>query len=233
MNRYVIISCNNHPDYEFYLPIVKWAWKQFGWETIILRPFVMNGIREETVTQCMRLYAADYRISADADATLMTSDADMIPLSDYWQPQATDITCYGRDLSDRHQPICYIAMLASKWRQVMNLSGIIYNDMKRDLEQTKARSDKWEEWWQVDQDIITDRLNRHNVVNIDRGIESGSHLPYGRVDRAGMKWVQQPIDFHAPKEPLKHRQAINNVLLRVFGIKYERSDIFNYVNGRA
>jgi hypothetical protein len=244
MNKYVVISSNKNPDYEFYVPIVKWAWKQFGWDIITLRPFSLNGYREETVTQVMRLYAADY---LQGDALLMTSDADMIPLSDYWQPLLTDITCYGHDLTGYiHQPMCYVAMLASKWREVMSLTGSIYNDMTRDLAETKAKSDNWSEWWQVDQDILTDNLydawswtcgnsvllkEKRPLVKIDRGIEPGSHLPYGRVDRAGMKWVQEHIDFHAPKDPLSNRTAINDVLLRVFGVKYERSEIFNYVNG--
>lgn len=231
MNKYIIISSNKNPDYEFYVPIVKWAWKQFGWDVICLRPFTLNGYRDETITQVMRLYASDY---LKGDALLMTSDADMIPLSDYWQPALTDITCYGHDLTGYvHQPMCYVAMLSSKWSEVMNLTGNMYNDMRRDLAETKAKSDSWSEWWQVDQDLLTDRLSRVNVAKVDRGIEPGSHLPYGRVDRAGMKWVQDPIDFHAPKEPTKHRAAINDVLLRVFGVKYERSEVFNYVNSKV
>jgi hypothetical protein len=232
MNRYVVISSNAVPDYEFYVPIVRWAWKQFGWETICLRPFKMNGYREETVTQVMRLYAADYRNGTDC--LLMTSDADMIPLSDYWDPHPDKITCYGHDLTGyKHQPMCYIAMSASKWREVMDLTGVIYKDMHRDLEESKAKSDKWEEWWQVDQDIITDRLSKHSVITVDRGLETGSHLPLGRMDRAGMKWPEKPIDFHAPKNPTMYREAIHDVLVRSFGIKYERSEIVNYVNGKV
>lgn len=237
MNRYVVISSNTHPDYEFYVPIVRWAWKQFGWDTICLRPFTLSGYREETITQCMRLYAADY--SNGADRILMTSDADMVPLSDYWDPHPENITCYGHDLTGyKHQPMCYIAMTASKWREVMGLTGDIYKDMTRDLADSKAKSPDWSEWWQVDQDIITERLSQlsqkepRRVVKVDRGIEPGSHLPLGRMDRAGMKWPASPIDFHAPKNPLQNRAAINDVLLRAFGVKYERSEIFNYVNGK-
>lgn len=235
MNRYVVISSNNHPDYEFYVPIAKWAWKQFGWETICLHPFILNGYREETITQVIRLYAANY---LKGDTMMMTSDADMIPLSDYWNPNPDSITCYGHDLTGYvHQPMCYIAMMASNWRRVMNLTGDMYQDMKRDLAESKAGSKVWSEWWQVDQDIITDRLSQVSqngnvkVVKVDRGIEPGDHLPFGRLDRAGMKYPETPIDFHAPKNPQLWRHKINEAMLLAFGVKYEKSPLFNYVNG--
>lgn len=247
MNKYIVISSNQNPDYEFYVPIAKWAWKQFGWETICLRPFALNGFREETITQCIRLYAANY---LKGNPLLMTSDADMIPLSDYWNPDPARITTYGHDLTGYvHYPMCYISMTADRWRDVMNLTGDMYADMKRDLENSKAKSLLWSEWWQVDQDIIAERLNeqvyadgweigkvhnhwgKHKVMKVDRGVEPGSHLPMGRVDRAGMKWTADaPIDFHAPKKPELHREEINDVLTRVFGVKYQKSWICKYVN---
>ena len=58
MKKYVIISSNSNPDYEWYLPLVKWAWNKLGWEVVCLRPFKSDIYREETITQCIRLYAA-------------------------------------------------------------------------------------------------------------------------------------------------------------------------------
>lgn len=161
----------------------------------------------------------------------MTSDADIVPLSDYWNPDPGKITAYGHDLTGYvHYPMCYIAARASSWRRLMSLTGDMYNDMKRDLADSKAKSPNWSEWWQVDQDIVTERLNKVEVTKIDRGIEPGSHLPLGRVDRAGMKWTKDdPIDFHAPKNPDQHREAIHEVMLRAFGVKYEKSHLPKYI----
>jgi len=230
--RYVVISTNDKPAYSWYVPIVQWAWKQFGWETICLRPFILNGYREETITQCVRLYAANM-FNGDPSTILMTSDADMIPMSDYWNPNENKITVYGHDLTGyQHTPICYIAMSANKWRDVMHLTGEMYADMKIDLANSKAKSSVKNEWWQVDQDIITERLSHHEYVRVDRGIEPGGHLPLGRMDRYGMKYPAGPmIDFHAPHNPTECRDKINEVLMTGFGIKYQRSEIYNYVNG--
>lgn len=218
MTKYVIISSNGHPDYEWYIPIVRWAWKKLGWETIVMRPIEIKPYREVTITQCIRLYAACDKLIFNDDDLIMTSDADMIPLSNYWNPDPEKITTYGHDLTGfKHVPICYIAMSAARWRKVMNLEGSIEFCLNRDLKLSKAKSFfKWR-WWYVDQDIITERLSHFSVSKINRGIEPGSYLPLGRMDRAGMKYPSTLIDFHAPKEPQKNINEIKEVILKAFG----------------
>jgi len=164
--------------------------QQLGTAVIVPRiPF-----REETLVQCSRVYAADH-ISCDM---IMTSDADMLPLSDYWKP-SEGITCYGRDLSDRHQPICYIAMSSEWWREVMDLTGDFQADICRDLKNSKADSPHWTEWWQVDQDLTTSKIDRFHVNNVYRGQARNSHYPIGRIDRGDWeRTIQQEerIDAH-------------------------------------
>lgn len=228
MRRTVIISSNDNPDYLKYYPYVAWAWNQLGWDTLLfyngkqsalMEEFLkvkdhfdtksnqviflsnIEGYRSETIVQVSRLFGG---LCFQDDRILMTGDVDMIPLSDYWQPQANRITTYGRNLSDRHFPICYIAMPAPKWREIMGTQKEFKSldlEIKRLLDTAPAaKSDKWEEWWQVDQDIITEILSpleRHDI-----GRELDGHLALGRADR--YDWtntVQKPnlIDAHMPR----------------------------------
>lgn len=223
MKKYVIISSNGHPDYEWYLPLVKWAWNKLGWETVCLRPFKSDIYREETITQCIRLYAAHLSLFNPEDM-IMTSDADMVPLSDYWQPHPFNITTYGHDLTGfKHVPICYIAMKARIWHEVMKLDQDIESDMLRDLKDTQALSeikhgDPGVGYWGTDQDIITERLKHHSFVNIHRGIEPGSPYPTGRVDRSAPDFMPSTlIDYHGPREPWNHIEKIREVIIKAFG----------------
>lgn len=230
--KYVVISSNKNPDYEFYLPLVEWAWNRLGWDVIIMYPFNCFPYKEETITQCMRLYVASLsELNLLDDDLLMTSDADMIPLADYWKPNPNEITAYGHDLTGyQHVPMCYIAMNVANWKKVMNLTNDMNHCMQRDLADSKALSPNKTEWWGVDQDIITERLSRHTVTKIDRSIEPNSYLPKGRFDRASMQYPKTPlIDFHAPREGWKHFDKIKEVITKAFGSFPD--ELLNMTNG--
>lgn len=225
MNKTVVISTNGNKNYLFFWPIVTWAWMKLGWDVMIMNTTdaplwnnftahhhfekkltevpvnasLFTVYKEETITQVSRLYAAndlDWR----RDALLMTADVDMLPLSDYWKPDPDEITCYGRDLTDYHYPICYIAMKAWRWAEVMQLSGSNFVDICHDLQRMpRATSEKWEEWWQVDQDLITERLKNFSVTRVDRGVAPNSHYPLGRIDRGSWDLTlnqEKRIDAH-------------------------------------
>lgn len=220
MKKYVIISSNGNPDYEWYLPLVKWAWNKLGWEVICLRPFKSDVYREETITQCIRLYAA-LLPSLQPDDLLMTSDADMVPLSDYWKPNPEVITTYGHDLTNyNHVPICYVAMTVANWKKVMCFASNddIETELLKDLKFTNALDSNKECVWVVDQDIITACLKLHSFINIHRGIEPGSPYPTGRVDRSAPNFMPSTlIDYHGPREPWNHIEKIKQVITSAFG----------------
>jgi hypothetical protein len=132
---------------------------------------------------------------------MLTSDIDMLPLSDYWTPKQHEITCYGKDLSDEHYPICYIAMSPEKWRDVMSLSGNLNMDMEIDVEHYAVISDNR---WTIDQQIITGNLKLYEdeIVYINRGKSPYSDYPIGRIDRSA--WADthketERIDCHMPR----------------------------------
>jgi len=217
MKKYIVLSVNENPEYLYYLPLTCWAWRKFGWTPIVFTSGVVpenfrvetplvfplkeiDGYRSDTIAQVSRLYAG--AISLNGDPIIMTGDVDMIPLSDYWNPQDGDITIYGHDLTGYvHYPICYIAMNKHRWVEVMGLSGNDYDALiKRDLDtlpQARADFDPVRRWVS-DQDLITKRLNetQFKKVFVSRGTLTNGY-PVGRVDRSA--WTidhQQLIDCH-------------------------------------
>lgn len=211
MKKAVVIATDENPDYLFYIPIINKYWQVLGWDVIYrtklcltpLHKFVYDSLLYEvdlkldnerspllfnnlyktvTIYQSIRLYAANYFSNYDY---LMVSDADMLPLISYWNPDYDNITSYGRDLTDYHYPMCYIGMNVGNWRKVMELTGNTMLDMKRDLDvYPKAKSDKFEDYWCTDQDIITERLANFEVTRIDRGVDPNTGYPKGRIDRS-------------------------------------------------
>lgn len=162
----------------------------------------VNGYRSDTITQISRLYASCLTIPEDA--YLMTSDVDMIPLSDYWKPDPSTFTVWGHDLTGfKNFPICYIGATVRQWRQVMNIDGTDHQFLiQRDLMSLpQAKSQDFYTYWETDQDHITNRLKQfgtHRINFVQRG--QGTHgFARGRVDKGHGGWVlDQPelIDAH-------------------------------------
>lgn len=209
MKKTVILSTNDNESYFSYLNYTRRAWNFFGWDTLtfylgskeivqdeknkVVKLAQSKQFRPETLVQTSRLFGHKY-----CDGLLMTSDVDMIPLSNYWHPSTGDITCYGHDLTHYQQiPICYIAMDSTQWNK------IIPEDSLEDLlgKYPCAISDDWMTWWTTDQAIITERLNKVSYKRIDRGFTKG--LAKGRIDK--VRWDETllnsdiKVDCHLPR----------------------------------
>lgn len=189
MNKCISLGVNNVPKYLYYLPLIKWAWTKFGWDTHIyfagpqntISKFVdkhisfnnhiedLNGFKSETVAQVCRMYAC---YQTNAYTVLMTSDSDILPLSDYWRHENFGITCYGRDLSDEHQPMCYVSMTAANWFEVMDLTSL---DYKVEMFDRMNRNKHIKNIWSLDQHILTKMLDQWKSKKmINRGNHSAS-----------------------------------------------------------
>lgn len=227
MKKYVVLGVNENPKYLYYLPLVVWAWKQFGWGSYVFfvgqptkasdlaRSFVddfwviseyFHGYKSETIAQCSRMYAGRFK-KADI---LMTSDADIIPLSDYWHPDTKNITCYGRDLSDEHFPMCFVAMSSTNWVSVMSDDHTMpLVQMFNDIDDVKVKNK-----WVTDQQILTERLNKvKGKVLINRGTDPKTHYPIGRVDRSAWTLNHKTlIDCHAPHDILTNDESFRKVM---------------------
>lgn len=239
MKKYIVLSVNDNLDYLYFTPLTYWAWRKFGWEPILfyngklksisdvwflskIHPCNVfqleqhEGYRSDTITQVSRLYGAanwnnDY---------LMTGDIDMLPLSDYWNPDTEKVTVWGHDLTGfGHFPICYIGMPSRLWRDVMNIDSSNYNELiKRDLETLpQAKDPDFYKYWFSDQDLITDRLKQYGTGKIEfinRG--QGKHgYARGRVDRGNGGWVlDQPelIDAHLQQQTHHSQEKIDRLM---------------------
>jgi hypothetical protein len=232
MKKHIILSVNSNEDYLYHVPLTCWAWQKFGWYPILMyqmsdsSPLTqalealisstpatftvrkvksIEGYRSDTITQISRLYASAFFADPQRESYLMTGDIDMVPLSDYWNPDPKDITVWGHDLTGfTHYPICYIGMMEEKWHEVMQIDGTDYDKfIKRDLDTLpQAKEEDFYKRWFTDQDLITDRLKSVDKALINRG--QGHHgFAYGRVDRGAGGWVlDQPelIDAHMPQQ---------------------------------
>lgn len=174
----------------------------------------IEGYRSDTITQISRLYA---QVIYDGRDFAMIGDIDMIPLSDYWNPNPDKVTVYGHDLTGfGHYPMCYIAMKGVTWGIIMGTSdrGIIKDYIKRDLDTLpQAKDPDFYKYWFSDQDLITQRLNEYGkekITFINRG--QGSHgYARGRVDRGSGGWVlDQPelIDAHLRQQTHHKKEKV-------------------------
>jgi hypothetical protein len=214
----VVISTNANPDYCFWLPICEAFWNRAGFEVFAftngeskqLDFAVQNfkgktyqignieGVRHETVSQVSRLFGHLF-----VNGYIMTADVDMLTLDkDYFKPNEKAITVYGHDLTGYSQyPICYIGMPKDKWQEVMpavSLEQGIY-DLCVNRYASKNNSTDFFQWWDIDQQAITDSLHGVHIDSILRGADTATGFAKGRYDRA--KWVEPScrIDAHMPR----------------------------------
>lgn len=235
MKKYIVVSSNNNPDYYHYAKYLEKAWNSYGWDlcvmitcdvdakllelsnpnSVIIKLPQMEGLRDATIAQAGRLYAANY---LSLDALIMTSDMDLLPLSDYWKPEHNAITVYGHDLTDySYYPMGYVAMLGSKWREIFNLSYDTSKDLLRDIAvRGQAYSDEWEQWWNTDWQILTDKLSplKDQITFIKRGRRKDAGFAFGRIDRGdSMKIIEKPwIDAHMENVNVKHPDKLNKFI---------------------
>jgi len=238
MEQIIVVSSNNSPDYYFYSPYIKKAWNSYGWKVCtmvtddvpldkidsdytIVVPSI-EGLRQETIAQASRLYAANH---FSGDYLLMTSDMDLLPLSDYWKPSPNNITIYGHDLTwNTYLPMGYCAMSSDNWKKYFNLTGDTYNDLIRDskdpIVKNNPYSDNWETWWGFDWDLLTRRLMPHKqlLTFVNRGqVEiAGTTLARGRVDRYNWEETMKQsewIDAHCHNSNVKDAGKMNDFLI--------------------
>lgn len=192
----VILSTNDHPDYVQYLPYAQAAWNMLGWNTLtfylgtkieiinsdseqnrIICINAIEGYRDATILQVYRLFGHQFISSG----IIMTSDVDMIPLSNYWHPDKDRIIIYGLNLVDEGQvPMCYVSASVEAWQNMFPERSI-----KELLEKyPHTKSSEFYDYWFCDQTILHDRIKYAGMTirSVPRLINNS--LPIGRIDRA-------------------------------------------------
>lgn len=213
--KYAILSTDNNPEYYSLLPLVCYSWRKIGYEPIVITygnvPRLhfgegikvsdwqsVEGIKDSTMAQLSRLFAWQMCQSLADDDILITGDADMVIARDIFTHDVSQgqIISYGFDLTGRSEiPICYVSATVAKWRELM---GSLVTPQK-------AYSERWEDYWSVDQQLLTQRAHQYGmerITFIDRGNQGYRGLPTGRWDR--FAWDQVPadiIDVHMKRNP--------------------------------
>lgn len=202
--KYAVLSTDNNPEYYSLLPLVCYGWRRIGYEPVVLTVGVdaktkdlieqycnlktlpcgpEPGVKDSTLAQLWRLFMGR---QFTKDAILITGDADMVIAKDIFTHES-DIVSYGYDLTGRSEiPICYVKATAAKWKELMGEFTI----------PPKAYSDKWEDYWSVDQQLLTQRAHEYGmgrITFVDRGNQNKHGLPTGRWDR--FAWDNIPDDI--------------------------------------
>lgn len=233
--KYVVVSTNNNPDYYVYAKYMEKAWLKYGWNLCVMITADVNSIelcltnpdsivirlpdfpelREATIAQAGRLYAANY---LPLDALIMTSDMDLLPLCDYWHPHNEHITVFGHDLTDyTYYPMGYVAMTGQEWKEKMRLTYDTKADMLRDAKEFPiCLSDDWATWWNYDWTLLTARLKpfENEILFVKRG-RGHSGFAYGRVDRGDSCQVptgETLIDAHLENHNTMHPEKFDKFL---------------------
>lgn len=240
MSRYVVLSVNHNVDYMYFLPLTVWSWEKAGWdvlvyyrgeghsdvERLVITQMVgdenvyythpVPGIRDATISQVSRLYAACLS-SIDDNDYLLLGDCDMLALGDHWNPDYTKVTVYNHDLTGFGEiPMCYVGGTKKLWKQIMNLEGITYNEaIKRDIENyPNAKDQDFYKWWGCDQQILTARLKEYGTGKIDfinRGQYSNGFAK-GRVDRGSWSLKHEVlIDAHLEQQTWQNDEKIRRL----------------------
>lgn len=226
MNKYVILSTDNNPDYYSLLPLVCHSWRKIGYTPVVITVgtsmetdaiiekfcgakmlLIRNeyGIKDSTLAQLVRLFVFN---SLPSDASIITADADMIIACDIFTHDVSQgqVVSYGYDLTGRSElPICYVKARADKWRELMGEFTI----------PEKAYSDRWEDFWSADQQLLTQRAREYGmdkITFIDRLHNHPRGLPTGRWDRACWDVIPSEVidvhmkrnDFDAQLQVFKH-----------------------------
>lgn len=209
--KYAILSTDNNPDYYNLLPLVCHSWNKLGYTPIIISVNISKeltillhehcpgtqiinhpsteGVKDSTMAQLYRLWPP----CDNDDDIVVTADADMVIAHDIFTNDISQgqIISYGYDLTGRSElPMCYVKANASKWRELIGKFTI----------PDKSYSDKWEDYWSVDQQLLTQRARDYGmdrITFVDRGNQNKHGLPTGRWDRHD--WAHIPdtiIDVH-------------------------------------
>lgn len=240
--KYAVISSDVNPLYSFYLPILGRAWEEMGYTALYLlvgeekdwkshpeASFALERFKNmglihyvstipnreiHTVAQVSRLYASAIP-SLKKDDYLLTTDADMIPLSKSFfnkEDKSLDFHLFtgnGYDLVSKDHlpvkfPMCYLGASVSSWKEVMGIKEFSVSEhMKRHFAAVPGPAR-----WDHDEMTFATRIkysdmfsgpvlkhaegNSKGRVHLMNRFRGGGGSFYGRLD--GVKWWARDVD---------------------------------------
>lgn len=225
MNKYAVISTDNNPDYYNLVPLCCYSWEKLGFEPLVyiigdvpgfdidefpIQTMTITGrpnVKDSTLAQLIRLFSW-YHPKFQEEDVIITGDCDMIQAKDFFCEHIGDkFVNFGYDLTGRSElPICYNLATAKVWRELMGEYTI----------PEKAYSDKWEDYWSVDQQLLTKRAKEYGfgkIKFVDRGNKNKHGLPTGRWDRHDWNHIPDDIiDVHMKRNDPQAQLDVFNKL---------------------
>ena len=219
-----VISSNPYPSYCFLLPITNYFWvNRVGhqvcnlltgvwdkpWQQLALDKTkelcqdihwltTPEGYGSGTIAQVSRIFAG---LLYDNEY-LITSDADMLPMSRYYFSMKYDkpfVIYYSEAYNNLKYPMCYNGATASVWREVMNISGDINTAIETEINKHKdfVHIDSYR--WGLDEHILGNKIKSWSgYPDKCEMLFRGGSEPKNRIDRAKWYWqnVNDAIDCH-------------------------------------
>jgi hypothetical protein len=233
-----ILSSDNNPDYLSLIPITCFSWARLGYAPMVhlvgvaadmqrvlekystaatFYPVIpIEGMRNSTTAQVLRLLPEE---TWNPDDIMITGDADMLICKDIFGTEG-ELVSYGYDLTGRSElPICYVKATVAKWREFMKVTGgMTMQEFLGNELWNRAKSDQWESYWSVDQQLLTQRAREYGmdkITFVDRGF-SGP-ISANRWDR--YSWHIKPadiIDVHVIRSPLANWDKITGMCTQLW-----------------
>lgn len=263
VQRFVVLSSNHNENYYFFLPILARTWRRIGYEPLFLlyknrelwqeksRTAYVHDLlaRNErilfvhpdtkfdiaTIMQTCRLFGSAVSGMKDDDY-LLTSDADMIPLSaQYFNQQSPEalVHIFGADAyGDILQgvipprfPLCYLGARSKVWKEILNIgSGNVDTELAKSFE---GRVDQWDN----DELFFAEKLKGHPFFAGELQRNGGDRLyskgrcqllartwplgmARGRIDRGrwGFDGSTEFIDCHALRPGYSDPETLGRIL---------------------
>ena len=229
MNKFVVNATNSNLHYSYFIPIVSLMWKTIGYTPITLlfgsdwagntkTNYILDnikkhsavwslpytpGFKESTCVQISRIFASA-SLDFSLDDYILTSDADMIPLSKSWfnsQDHNKKFHIFGADAyGGARFPICYLGATVANWREIM---GIQVSGINNAME---TYMDKNRDNWDYDELLFTEKIRKwlSQCQLINRGWTEGR--ANDRLDRVSWNWQNQTnlLDCHSIRPGYMH-----------------------------
>jgi len=240
-----VLSATEHDFYAMPLPFVVYSWNKIGIDCIVFIPsgnnpkielakkycnstkfyeFNCEEKRISTYSQMSRLFGSC--VVEDKNETIITGDSDLAVFGNTFNKlNDGNLHVFITDYTDYvGYPMCYIAMPAHKWENVMNIKNN-YQEHLSDIVDNIEGEDIRNNYWFFDQFLIKKHINEsgenitfHNRCN---GI---NQKVVNRADRDGWEFdTDTIIDAHLPR-PLTIEENFNKVY-DLFKLKYNNDNL--------
>lgn len=202
-----VISFTDNPKYDFFIPLIEWAWGKLGAKCHFIAPERIIGTpkfnlleeyrigwnlstysspinKEITYSQVGRLFIGNMYAPKEE---IVTSDADMILFK---LPELNDdcFNIFGSDLVPKEQfPMCYAFAKADLWSKFLNKGKSLQENLDELFSGIECESFSGN-YWSADQGHLWKSIIDYAGINLIPRARHGTQFASYRVDRTDTNW---------------------------------------------